>query len=151
MDRRRERFLNYGINQVTKALVNIDRLKRFAETSNYVTEEWELRKITDSLKNKVAELEDHYFSDSKSDNSFSLAKSDFEPLNEKGFLEAIGIQKEEIIQLQNKWEKTHEETQLIKFQHHQILAENNEIKKRINDLDITIQELKAKLKIERNS
>lgn len=145
MDKRRERFLNYGVRQVEKAILNIDRLKRFAETSNYVTEQQELKKITDSLKEKVFELEEHYFGKTKPDNAFSLSNDSNQVLEQKRSIDLLHKQEKEMEWFRSKWAETMEQNQILKYEQKQIHMENDNIQKQIKELGEIIKELKKKL------
>lgn len=145
MDKRRERFLNYGARQVEKALHDIDRLKRFTETSNYVAEREELRKITESLKSKVLELEDYYFGKPKHDIAFSYFEDKFGTQTQNHPIELFQKQQHEFSWLRIKFEESLEQNQLLKIQQKQIYTENDHIRKQIQDLGDVVNELKQKL------
>ena len=72
MDKRRERFIDYGLKVVNRSLDSIDKLKRFSERSNYIVDSSELREIVDQLKEKVSELENHYFANEIEPKVFTL-------------------------------------------------------------------------------
>jgi HJR/Mrr/RecB family endonuclease len=72
MDKRRERFIDYGLKVVNRSLDSIDKLKRFSERSNYIVDSSELREIVNQLKEKVSELENHYFANEIEPKFFSI-------------------------------------------------------------------------------
>lgn len=72
MDIRRKRFLDYGMKIVNRSIDSIEKLKRFSERSNYIVDSSELREIVNQLKEKVSELENHYFANEIEPKFFSI-------------------------------------------------------------------------------
>ncbi len=72
MDIRRKRFLDYGLKIVNRSIDSIEKLKRFSERSNYIVDSSELREIVNQLKEKISELENHYFANEIEPKFFSI-------------------------------------------------------------------------------
>jgi hypothetical protein len=79
MDKRRTRFIDYGLKVVNRSLDSIDKLKRFSERSNYIVDSSELREIVNQLKEKVSELENHYFANEIEPKVFTLKTTESSP------------------------------------------------------------------------
>jgi hypothetical protein len=79
MDKRRERFIDYGLKVVNRSLDSIDKLKRFSERSNYIVDSSELQEIVNQLKEKVSELENHYFANEIEPKVFTLKTMESSP------------------------------------------------------------------------
>ncbi len=79
MDKRRTRFIDYGLKVVNRSLDSIDKLKRFSERSNYIVDSSELREIVNQLKEKVSELENHFFANEIEPKVFTLKTTEGSP------------------------------------------------------------------------
>jgi len=146
MDKRRERFLNYGARQVEKALHDIERLKRFTETSNYVADREELRKITESLKSKVLELEDYYFGKPKHNIAFSYFEDKLGAHTPNHPIELLKSQQQEFSWLRMQLEESMEQNKLLKAEQKQIQLDNHNIQKQLKELGDIVKGLNEKLK-----
>ena len=145
MDKRRERFLNYGVKQVNRAVENIERLKRFAERSNYIIEEGEMERIIELLNDKIIELGDHYRGNKNAESSFSITK-------EKTTLESVNNDiivptkhAEDLQYFKKRWLETSEQNQRIRQLQDKQNIENDIMKKQILHLDFLVKEIQKKL------
>lgn len=130
MDKRRTRFIDYGLKVVNRSLDSIDKLKRFSERSNYIVDSSELREIVNQLKEKVSELENHYFANEIEPKVFTLKTSEGSPDETKWK------------HWQEKTEgaifKLQEENNFLIMEHKRISEENLLIFGRLNFLDNAI-------------
>jgi hypothetical protein len=145
MDKRRERFLNYGVKQVNRAVENIERLKRFAERSNYIIEEEEMQRIIELLNEKIIELRDYYGSNKNTENIFSITK---EKANHKSDNSDIVIpvnHPEDLQFFKKKWLEASEQNQMIKKSQDRQIVEIDRMSKQILHLDFLVKEIQKKL------
>ena len=130
MDIRRKRFLDYGLKIVNRSIYSIEKLKRFSERSNYIVNSSELREIVNQLKEKVSELENHYFANEIEPKIFTLKTMESSPDETKWK------------HWQEKTEgaifKLQEENRYLREQHNRISEENLLILSRLNFLDKAI-------------
>ncbi len=130
MDKRRERFIDYGLKVVNRSLDSIDKLKRFSERSNYIVDSSELREIVDQLKEKVSELENHYFANEIEPKVFTL-KTVESSLDETKWKHWQEKTEQAIFKLQ-------EENSRLGKEHIRVSEENLLILRRLNFLDKAI-------------
>jgi hypothetical protein len=127
MDKRRERFIDYGLKVVNRSLESIDKLKRFSERSNYIVDSSELREIVNQLKEKVSELENHYFANEIEPKVFTLKTMESSP-NETKWKHWQKETEQAILKLQ-------EDNRYLREEHKRISEENLLIFSRLNFLD----------------
>jgi len=130
MDKRRERFIDYGLKVVNRSLDSIDKLKRFSERSNYIVDSSELREIVNQLKEKVSELENHYFANEIEPKVFTL-KTVESSLDETKWKHWQEETKQAILKLQG-------DNRYLREEHKRIYEENLLIFSRLNFLDKAI-------------
>jgi hypothetical protein len=130
MDKRRERFIDYGLKVVNRSLDSIDKLKRFSERSNYIVDSSELREIVNQLKEKVSELENHYFANEIEPKIFTLKTVD-SSLDETKWKHWQEKTEQAILKLQ-------EDNRYLQEEHKRIFEENLLIFGRLNFLDKAI-------------
>ena len=130
MDKRRERFIDYGLKVVNRSLDSIDKLKRFSERSNYIVDSSELREIVDQLKEKVSELENHYFANEIEPKVFTLKTMESSP-DETKWKHWQEKTEQAIFKLQ-------EENSHLREEHIRVSEENLLILRRLNFLDKAI-------------
>jgi len=127
MDIRRKRFLDYGLKIVNRSIDSIEKLKRFSERSNYIVDSTELRGIVDQLKDKVTELENHYFANELDPKLFSIKPKE---ISEKE-------RQWEFFEKKNKelFLKLHEENNLLRMKHDVLAKEFLVISHRLENLE----------------
>jgi hypothetical protein len=130
MDKRRERFIDYGLKVVNRSLESIDKLKRFSERSNYIVDSSELREIVNQLKEKVSELENHYFANEIEPKVFTLKTMESSP-NETKWKHWQKETEQAILKLQG-------DNRYLREEHKRIYEENLLIISRLNFLDKAI-------------
>jgi hypothetical protein len=130
MDIRRKRFLDYGLKIVNRSIDSIEKLKRFSERSNYIVDSTELRGIVDQLKDKVTELENHYFANELDPKIFTLKTMESSP-DETKWKHWQEETKQAILKLQG-------DNRYLREEHKRIYEENLLIFSRLNFLDKAI-------------
>ena len=131
MDIRRKRFLDYGLKIVNRSIDSIEKLKRFSERSNYIVDSTELREIVDQLKDKVTELENHYFANELDPKLFSIKPKE---ISEKERQWEFFQKKNEELFL-----KLHEENNQLKIKHDLLSKEFLFISERLENLETAIK------------
>jgi hypothetical protein len=127
MDKRRTRFIDYGLKVVNRSLDSIDKLKRFSERSNYIVDSSELREIVNQLKEKVSELENHYFANEIEPKVFTLKTTESSPDETKW--------KHWQEKTENAIFKLQEENNYLRTEQKRITEENLRIFSRLNFLE----------------
>jgi hypothetical protein len=127
MDKRRERFIDYGLKVVNRSLDSIDKLKRFSERSNYIVDSSELREIVNQLKEKVSELENHYFANEIEPKFFSIKPKE---ISEKERQWEFFEKKNE-----ERFSKLQEENHLLRMKHDILSKEFLVISDRLENLE----------------
>ena len=89
INKRRQRFITYGVKKVNDTITSINKLQRLAETTNYVVTPEEKKKIIDLLQAAVKELESVYSGEKKSPNLFSITESNLKHIIRKIVIESI--------------------------------------------------------------
>ena len=130
MDKRRERFIDYGLKVVNRSLDSIDKLKRFSERSNYIVDSSELREIVNQLKEKVSELDKHYFANELEQKVFTLKTIDSSN-DETKWKHWQEKTEQAVLKLQ-------EDNRYLREEHKRIFEENLLIFSRLNFLDKAI-------------
>ena len=145
MDKRRERFLNYGVKQVNRAVENIERLKRFAERSNYIIEEEEMERIIQVLNEKIIELGDHYRGYKNTENNFSITKEKTKHESDNNDIIVTMNHAEDLHYFKTRWLEASEQNQRIRQAQEKHNIENDIMRKQIHHLDFLVKQIQKKL------